>query len=348
MDAQSIINDVGILEAFEGGAASVTDVADSCSESRSTVYRFISDAEDWCLLTTSSDEYTLTAAGMLVLREYRSLEDHEREAVSTVARFEYGFRLLEILDSSVVSKAEMTRRSGASRSTVQRIIEAFGEGTANDDGWLEEPDGGFTLNSAGKRVLSTHLDFTNTIAVVDDKIEFLERYVNTDQLPPIEALDNSRLVVSTVTDNNNVVRELKRIDFDGITEFRGISQAFSGQLSDYYIANFPEDVDSRLIIDRNVYVAITHPKRWKYLFNINEWPNFTLRVHPDDVKVGLGLYDEQAVIAGYSEAKPFNAALFSTNDVFYDWVERVYESYDQDALSPGKDLLRWGSSEIIG
>ena len=143
-----------------------------------------------------------------------------------------------------------------------------------------------------------------------------------------------------MTDNQEVVREINKLDPGDAEPLRGVSQAFSEKISDAYASKVPPGAECELVVDRSVYKAITNPKRWKYLFRARRRRQFRLLVYPNNLTVGIGLFgDEQAMIAAYSAENPFHVGLFGESDAFVEWVNEVYESIREQATSPGRDLF---------
>lgn len=229
MDTRKIINPIDILWAFQEEPASIS----SAAESRSTIHRFIvEDTVGWKLAVHSPSGYNTTSVADLIIQYYNELEEDVQNEVASLAALEYGPILLDILsNTTATSKAEMARQSGASRSTVQRNIREF---LSDDFEWVSKQNNRYRLTDSGNRVLAAYESFQDKIKVIAEKSEFLERFEEAGLLPSVETLDGSRMVVSTATDRQPVVREINRIEPSDAEPLRGISQAFSEEISDAY------------------------------------------------------------------------------------------------------------------
>jgi predicted transcriptional regulator len=348
MDTRRILCYIGILRAIQGDPITVSDIAATCSPSRSTIHHFLQECEDWSLVNNSEDGYGLTAAGSLILREYGDLDEQKQAGLPSLAKSEKRLNLLRITTSHPDDRAELTRRADASKSTVRRHMKDF-----QDEGWTDEQNKCIELTPDGRKILDTYDTFEQKIGIIEDKTEFLERYGTNNIVTriPLEALAESRQVVSTTTDRQKVVREVNDID-PGDAEgepLRALAHAFSAQISDESYSNLSPETDSELIVDRSVYAAITNPKRWKYLFEGLRYPNFQLLVLPKEITVALAYCgNEEAVIATYSEEKPLHVGLFGDSEALIEWVQQTYDHYRAQADPPGTDLFKWatGATEI--
>lgn len=337
MDTRKIINPIDILWAFQEEPASIS----SAAESRSTIHRFIvEDTVGWKLAVHSPSGYNTTSVADLIIQYYNELEEDGQNEVASLAALEYGPILLDILpNTTATSKAEMARQSGASRSTVQRNIREF---LSDDFEWVSKQNNRYRLTDSGNRVLAAYESFQDKIKVIAEKSEFLERFEEAGLLPSVETLDGSRMVVSTATDRQPVVREITESSQAMRNLFEESLKRLARKSAMLIASKVPPDTESELIVDRPVYKAITNPKRWKYLFRARRRQNFELLVHPDGLTVGAGLFgDEQAMITAYNETNPFHVALFGEDNAFVSWVKKVYENASQEARSPGRDLFKW-------
>ena len=336
MDTQKILRYIDILRAMQDSPITISDIAANYSPSRSTIRRFIQeDAEEWGLIRRSSGDYTLTAAGNLLLREYDNIDDEKQTGLSYLAKSQHGLDLLRVTNSQPDDRATVTRKSDASRSTVQRHLDDFQESE-----WINEQNKYIGLRSDGREIIESYETFRRKIGIIEDKIEFLERLEDVEELPPIEALAESRIVVSTITDRREVVREVNKLEPDGAESVYGLSSAFSQEISEEFESKVPLNTECELIVDRSVYTAITNPKRWKYLFRGLRRPNFRLLILPKNIAIGIGLFgDEQAVISAYNAEIPFDAALIGENEKLIEWGKEIYAHYQAQASPPTTDLM---------
>lgn len=327
---------------MEDESRSVSELAAACSPSRSTVRSFIQECEDWSLVRHVGNDYALTTAGSLVVREYNDLDGEHQAGLCYLANSPSALSLLQTIESQPIDKADLAKRANKSRTTVHDHLDHF-----RTSGWTENRNKDIRLDSLGGSILESHQKFQWKTRTIEEKIQFLKRYGNNDfgVRIPLEALAESRQVVSTMTDKQKVVREVDDMDIDGTGPFRALSHSFSAQLSDGSYSDLAQDMDTELIVDRSVYAAITNPRRWRYLFRAFQYPDFQLLVHPKDLTVALGVYGEQeAVIATHSDRHPLDVGLFSSNETFIEWIWKLYDNYRSQASSPGHDLMKWATS----
>jgi predicted transcriptional regulator len=335
MNAREILSHIEILRALQGNLVSISSAAAICSVSRPTVRRFIHDCEDCDLVRRSSDDYTLTAAGDVLLREYDDIDDEKQAGLASLIKSEKRVDVLRAIENHPPDKAELAEKSDTSRPTVHRLFDNYPE-------WINEQSEYIGLSSDGSEIMEIYDILRGKINIIEANTEFLKRLEDVDELPPIEALAESRMVTSTITDRREVVREIIELEVDDLESVRGISHVFSQEISEQFESKIPLDTECELIVDRSVYAAITNPKRWKYLFRSLRRPNFRLLVLPKDVTVGIGLFaDEQAVVAAYNAEHPFHAALIGENEEFIEWAEKTYERYQTQANPPTIDLVKW-------
>lgn len=340
METPEILGHIDILRAIQEDSISVSDITAACSSSRSTVSRFLQNAEEWSLVRQHNDGYGLTAAGELFLQGYDDLDDEDQTGIISLTESQHSLVLLRAIDSHPADRAALTEESGVSRATVHRHMDKFQESKLE---WTDEQDDYIELTRKGKRIVESYESFEKKVGIIEDKIEFLERFEGPLEYVSLKALAESRQVVSTMTDNQEVVREINKIDIGDAEPLYGLSQAFSAEISDE-ISKVPIERESELIVDRSVYAAITHPKRWRYLFDGLRRPNFRLLVLPEHITVGLGLYgNEKAVIGAYNSEHPFHVALIGENTELINWVEQTYEYYRAQANPPSTDLFRWAT-----
>lgn len=342
MDALRIVKYINILRMIQGDSRNISGLSTTCSPSRSTIRDFVRECEDSSLVQRDGNDYTLTTAGNLVVREYDNLDDEQQAGLSYLADSSSALDLLRASGTQPADKADLAKKSGTSRASVHRHLDNF-----QTSDWTKGCNGCIELDSDGEQILKAHKVFQEKIGVIEEKMEFLKRYENdaVEVKIPFEALAESRQVVSTMADKQKVVREVNDIDVDGTGPFRALSHSFSAQLSDEAYSNLTLDMDSELIVDRSVYEMITNPRRWKYLFRGFQYPNLQLLVLPRNITVALALCgDEEAVIATHNENHPLDVGLFSENEAFVEWVWELYENYRAQANSPGHDLVKWATS----
>jgi predicted transcriptional regulator len=342
VNTQRTLQYIDVLIEMEDESRSVSELTAACSPSRSTVRGFIRDCEDWSLVRHVNDDYTLTTAGNLVVREYNDLDGEHQAGLRYLANSPAALSLLRTIESHPIDKADLAKEANKSRTTVHKHLDNF-----QTSDWTKNPNKNIRLDSLGGNILESQRKFQSKMRTIGEKTQFLKRYGNNDfgVRIPLEALAESRQVVSTMTDKQKVVREVDDMDIDGTGPFRALSHSFSAQLSDGSYSDLTKDMDTELIVDRSVYAAITNPRRWKYLFRGFQYPNFQLLVHPKDLTVALGVYGEQeAVIATHSDRHPLDVGLFSSSEEFIEWIWKLYENYRSQASSPGYDLVRWATS----
>lgn len=337
MNAREILNDIDVLQAIQKEPTSISDAAAICSSSQSKVRRFIGEYEYWGLVRRSGEGYILTTAGDLILREYDGLDDETQAGLVSLAKSENRIALFRAIENHPADKAELARVSGTSRSTVHRNL---------DTEWTKKENGYIRLSSSGEELIEAYENFTESITVIEEKIEFLKRYEgrNTGVEIPLEALAESRQVVSTMEDRQKVVREVNDMDPGDAEPLRALSHSFSSQVSDESYEDLSPEADAELIVDRSVYKVITNPKNWKYLLKSRDYPNFQILVLPESVTVALGKNgSEEAVIAAYSDEYPLHVGLFSENKAFVRWVTELYEHFRANANPIPKDLIKWAA-----
>jgi hypothetical protein len=314
-----------------------TALAEHQDTTRPTVYRAL---EPFCEagLLADDDGFRLTDAGAALLDAYeRAAEAVEPDALAFLAGSDNRPAVLRALADGPARKATLAAGDGASRPTVHRAIDAF-----EQRAWARREGGGWVATAAGLTALETFETLKTATEQAIAKGPFLERFGASDRLP-LPALEGADLVEPTQEAPHAILDasiEAAGIHGEPIDRLRTLVPVFSASMFAEFEPLVDRDTTLEIVYTESVFRKLTHPRYIPYLAKAVLTPTVDVRVYPDTIDWGIGIYDETVMLAGADETGG-RAGVVGQVPQLRTWATETFTERQEDSVSPSQRLVDW-------
>jgi predicted transcriptional regulator len=256
------------------------------------------------------------------------------------------FELIEVLTASQTridlldelldgpgSKRELAEKHDIAGSTVYRNLQ-----TLADRGWIEQDsDGTYRLSPLGERIAREVDAFRRGIEQTAANRAFLREYRGHLDIPN-EVL--AAVTTSTATPSNAQQATRNYLNTVGSTLAQGADVRMFGGTIGPLIADVVNQLikatDSlEIIIDETTAEADEYGF-YERAQRGDADGEFTMLIHPERLRSGLIIFDDQlAMVGAYDERGDIQAGFHGGGDVVIDWAEAAYESVRQRSRRVG-------------
>jgi len=262
------------------------------------------------------------------------------EAITYVAESQYRRDILEALDTNPATKAGLAAREHLpGRSTIQRIVEA-----CVDQGWVTDtPNGEYTTTPSGRALLESYRRLVARFDQLIDKSELLTR-LNYWVAPPVRALSGTDLVTNTSDDPHAVLNasvEAANVRSDGITHLRSITPLFNPTLYDIFGEFVDRETTFEIIYDKPTYQTLSQPRWIHYLAGAVAAPSVEVRIHPDPLYTGIGVYNHDTVMVSGSTRFEQQYGIVGKRDELLTWANETFDRLWAESKTPSERLRSW-------
>lgn len=320
----------------------VPNIADKHSTTRTTVYRQLDYLVDAGFIAREDvGSYQLTRAG-------KQAADAYRNTVSVV-----GDQTLEFLAGSSdrrvllkeMKKGARTKAAFSSgndlpsRTTVHRAFELF-----DDRSWIQETeDGRYGISEDARVAIIEYEQLAVRIQQAAEKSPCVSTLAYWAD-PPLDALTGSELVVEPDDGQHamlNATIESANLRDDGLDQLRTVVPVFDPVMYDVFNQYIDSETTFEIIFDQETYQELTEPKRLHYLARSILAPNTTIRIHPDPLYTGLGIYNGCTVMLGGSSRLNPDAGIVSNKATLLRWANEKFEELWIESSPPSRRLIEW-------
>ena len=245
------------------------------------------------------------------------------EELQFLSRSETRVRILDELHrDGTLSKNELKRRLDASRTTIQRNLNALAE-----HGWVRDRNRSYELAHCGRLIAEDYLDLVDRLGVVSDLRPFL-RWVDPADLD----VDFRSLADATVTTAkpgdpwamvNRHVAALETMDRGRVVlPLTGMSavKACRDRVVD-------AGASAEMIVSPDVEETVrSDPTYSDHHAEMLETGRYELRVYDGEIPYYLGLVDDLVQIGADEDGEP-RALLETDDESVYAWAERTIDEY---------------------
>lgn len=320
----------------------VARIANKHETTRPTVYRQLDYLIDVGFVSRDREgSFRLTRAGKLGADKYSEaanvVGDRTLEFLAGSADRRL---LLKTMREEAQTKADLSSGSELpSRTTVHRALESF-----DNRGWLQKTeDGQFGITEDARVAISEYERLDVRIQQATEKSECISTLAYWAD-PPLEALNGSELVVEPDDGQHamlNATVEAANLRNDGLNHLRTVVPIFDPVMYDVFNQYIDSKTTFDIIFDRETYKQLTKPNRLHYLARSILAPNTNVRIHPDPLYTGVGIYNERTVMLGGSSRLDVDAGVVSNESALLNWANEIFEELWMESSPPRNRLIRW-------
>ena len=204
-------------------------------------------------------------------------------------------------------------------------------------GWCREEHGQYHITPQGADILEAYQTVVERITQSIKKAAFLQRLSPTRADFPPEALADAEVVVSDPTSPGRALSLALKLCDTNLHHFRALTSIYNARLFTAYYKIFNLGLDGEAIVDASVYRQICENERTEHLTDDSEYDRYRLLRLPDEMTLGIGIYDNRKVAIGaFNETGNgrHTAILLSSHEAFVEWGINLYESIRERAWRP--------------
>lgn len=308
---------------------------------RATVYNRLDDLTEAGLVTRTDAGFWTTRAGQLALRTYRTTRTElQDETIAFLAGSAHRVSLLRTLASTSSTKAELAAsESLPSRTTIHRTVTQF-----EQRGWLRTTaTGEYTASETGESALDRFQQVAAAFEQLTQKSAWLNRLAYWAD-PPIAVLPGSDLVTNTEEDPHAMMSaavDAADLRTDGVDHIRSVTPVFDPTLYDIFGQHVDSDTTFEMLFDKLAYQQLTNPRNLHYLAGAIAAPTVDVRIHPDPLYTGLGIYNGDTVMLGGSTRESQDYAIVGDDDALHEWATATFDTLWEEAVTPEARVTRW-------
>jgi predicted transcriptional regulator len=316
---------------------SVTELAERFDTSRRQIYRTLDPLADAGLLVRD-DGFESTAAASRVLDAYELATAHtDADGLAYLAGSEHRPAMLRALDTESMTKRDlMESETLPSRTTVHRSVDRF-----ETEGWVTTA-GGVELTPAGRTTLSAFDEFVVSVEQVVEKAPLL-RQLDSEIDLPLPALTETELITERGDDPFALLEasiEAADIRGSGVGHVRTVVPFFSPVMFSEFESLVDRETTFEVIYTQTAYQQLTTPRNARYLAGFLFAPYVEIRIYPEPLTWGLGLYDDTVMLAGSTESSE-QAAVVGETPAFTTWANETFDGLWARSETPSERLKRW-------
>lgn len=257
-----------------------------------------------------------------------------REQLALLTRSACASQLLYALNRGSVRPGTLAREEtmSPSQSTIKRVLDSF-----TCQGWCQEKHGQYRFTSLGTNILEARQTLGEQITQSVEKAAFLQRLSPERADFPAEALADAEVVISDPSSPGEALSLALKLCDTNLHHFRALTSIYNARLFTAYYKIFNLGLDGEAIVDASVYRQICENEKTEHLVDDSEYNRYRLLRLPDEMTLGIGIYDNRKVALGAFNKTGngrHTAILLSSNDAFVEWGNNLYESIRERAWRP--------------
>lgn len=297
--------------------------------SRKTAHNHLTTFADRRWIERNDGQYILTTVGAIVLRNIEECIDTVgQNRLAALTRTPFNVRLLRTAAEEPIRPSDIAVEDHSpSRSRITQIRSNFEE-----HGWVQREQGRYDLTDSGGSVLCAYNDLASTIEQVMDKAPFLQSFEAHSMDIPLTILSSVDLITSSHDTAESATDAVVEACEPRVDQMRTVCPIFDRSMYERFEDIVDPDVDAKIVFDEQTYRHLCHPKRLYQLLLGFAAPNVEMRVYPDNLTFGIGVYDEQtSMIAAYAESDRYEAGIIGTDDDLVAWTASLFDDYWQQS-----------------
>lgn len=331
---------LALLESTQGGQPG-SALVDTQNAGKETVYRRLGEFVDIGFVADQDGEvFELTRAGEKAVAAYRRVTDRvDDEIIAYLAGSPARGRTLEHLLQTPARKATLADNDQLpSRTTIHRIVTEFDE-----RGWTQRTaDGAIRLTTPAAKTYEEYEWLRVAIEQAIQKAPCLQRLAEWAD-PRLHLLAGTTLTMEQEGDPHallNAAVEAANIRDGTLSEVRSITPLFEPLMFDVFGEFIDRGTEFQVVFDQRSYEELTQPSNAHYLAGALLSPNVSVRVHPERLHTGLGIYDD-AVLLGGSTTHERQAGVVGADEEFLSWATTTFDEIWAESVPPSDRLRSW-------
>lgn len=339
------LDQIALLESTRT-AATVAELATEYSADPATVYRNISKLTEVGFITNADEEcYRATRAGLKASTAYQQVADGVGdEMLAYLAKSAYRRTLIREMETAAYTKAELTSGDASpARPTVHRKLEEF-----DDRGWLQRTEEGrFQVSEDASTCLEAYERLETAMQQAIEKEPCLRQLADWAD-PPLSVLKGTELVGETKDDPHALLEaaiDAAQLREDGLTRLRSIVPLFDPVSYELFADHINPNATFDVIFDQAAYQQLTRPSNIHYLATTLVAPSVNVRVYPEPLYTGLGIYNETVVLGG-STQHDRKAGVTGDSTDLYEWAMTTFDEMWEQSETPTGRLQRWVDESV--
>jgi len=316
-------------------------IVDTLDVSSEAVYRRLGELRDLEFVADLDGErFEATRAGTKAANSYQRAATQLGDAtIAYLVGSESRPQLLTRLADAPARKATLAAdESLPSRTTIQRVIAQFDE-----YGWIQRTDeGAFQLTQPAIAAYEEYERLHTAMTQAVEKapcLRLLAEWAN----PPLDVLTETELVVKRDDDPHAMLDaavEAADIRDRTLSHVRSVTPLFDPLMFDIFGEFVDLGTQFEVIFDQQAYSELTKPANLHYFAGALVAPNVQVRIHPDTLKTGLGIYD-RTVLLGGSTVHDQEAGVTGSSEQFREWADTTFETVWNESVRPSQRLQSW-------
>lgn len=323
-----------------------TDLVATYDTGRATVYSRLNDLTEAGLIERTDDGFWITRAGQLARQAYCAARTTLRdETIAFLTGPSHRLTLLRMLASAPSTKAELAaNESLPSRRTIHRTIN-----------WCERhekvrktADGKYTTDESVEKLLTQFTQLETDFEQLTAKADCLNQLAYWAD-PPLTVLRGGELIANTEGDPYAMLDaavEAADLRSHGLDHVRSVTPLFDRTLFDIFGQFIDGETTFEIIFDQQTYQQLTNPRHLHYLAGAIAAPAVDLRIHPDPLYTGLGIYNRRTVMLGGTTRESRDYGVVGNGDAFRNWAETTFESLWAESAPPSERFTHWVAQSV--
>lgn len=232
--------------------------------------------------------------------------------------------ILEKIRDEPQSPRALADSLGVDRSTIHRHIVDL-----EDEGWIEQRNGGYYVTTGGKMVVSEFETLESVITTVDEKHDFLQEF---PEPLPAEALAEASITTGSRPEPHEPLIRFTRSLENDISQIRCLVPIFSEIFNDAIWPLIQTGTHVEGVVTPDL---LETAQTENDLGNAIDASSYDMYLLPDDeIEFGLAIFDDEMVHAGAFDASgALTAGLLGDNDALLDWANDRFTAHKQRAQS---------------
>jgi predicted transcriptional regulator len=128
---------------------------------------------------------------------------------------------------------------------------------------------------------------------------------------------------------------------EGLDHVRSITPLFSPALYDIFRQFIDRDTTFKIIYDQPTYRRLTQPNRIHYLATAIAAPTIEVRIHPDPLYTGVGIYNHDTVMVCGSTRFEKQYGIVSDRGELLTWSNEIFDQLWAESESLSSRLAGW-------
>lgn len=330
-----------------------TDLARVLPHSKKSIHTALERYEQQGWVRQADEEYRQTAGGAIVLRIFdeaaernaldhgtdrstiEELRDELREDLNALIKAPQRVQMLQA-DSIPMGSSALANRYGQESPTAYRDVDKL-----ITKGWYDRSGSVCYRTPRGKAILSGYTDLYEVIRQTIEKEPFTYRLPSEHAGLPATELSNAELIDVARDGPDAGITGLKKVGRNAsgtsINRICTVCPVYKPSMASAFSEFVSLGTKTKLVYDRSTFRKLCHPKRMPMLCAVIAHPRTAVRVYPDDLTFGVGLYDEQGMIMAYNDSPGDEAGIVTADECLTEWMATEFERYWQQShpLSTG-------------